>query len=148
MVRLFLMCLFFISLNAYANEYFLNKSNRDLLNIDELSLEALLNFSITSALRKVEKLSEAPATALVITAQQIKERGYEYFEDLLRDIPGFDLVHVNGTYRTIFSQRGTFTGENNRSLILIDGIVESNILEGSLLHGGQLAQRIGLMVMQ
>lgn len=109
--------------------------DEDILN--ELSLSDLLDITITSASRKEEKLSEAPATALVITAQQIKERGYEYFEDLLRDIPGFDLNHVNGTYRTIFSQRGTFTGENNRSLVLIDGIVESNILEGSVLHGGQ-----------
>jgi len=114
-----------------------SQQNTEIDNLLSLPFEELLAIKVSSVSRKEEKLSSAPATAVVITAQQIKDRGYEYFEDLLRDIPGFDLNHVNGTYKTIFSQRGTFTGENNRSLILIDGIVESNILEGSLLHGGQ-----------
>jgi outer membrane receptor for ferrienterochelin and colicins len=112
-------------------------ATEDLTFLMSLSLEQLGDVEIKSASFHAEKQSEAPATAIVITEQQIKDRGYEFFEDLLRDIPGFDLVHVNGTYRSVFSQRGTFSGENNRSLILIDGIVESNMLEGSLLHGGQ-----------
>ncbi|MFT5840798.1 MAG: outer membrane receptor for ferrienterochelin and colicins [Flavobacteriales bacterium] len=120
-----------ISLSVFAS------SDEDLTFLMSLSLEQLGDVEIESASFRSEKQSEAPATAIVITEQQIKDRGYEFFEDLLRDIPGFDLVQVNGTYRSVFSQRGTFSGENNRSLILIDGIVESNMLEGSLLHGGQ-----------
>jgi outer membrane cobalamin receptor len=109
----------------------------DLTYLMSLSLKQLGDVEIDAASFHAEKISKAPATAIVITEQQIKVRGYEFFEDLLRDIPGFDLVNVNGTYRSVFSQRGTFSGENNRSLILIDGIIESNMLEGSLLHGGQ-----------
>ncbi len=112
-------------------------SDEDLAYLMSLTLEQLGEITVESATLQPEKLADIPAVAIVITAQQIQERGYELFGDLLRDVPGFDLVHVNGTYRTIFSQRGTYTGENNRSLILIDGVVESNILEGSLLHGGQ-----------
>lgn len=101
------------------------------------SFDELKSIKIRSVSLRDEKLLEAPGTVVVITAKQIKERGYEFFIDLLRDIPGFDLVHVNGSWRTIFTQRGTYTGENSRSLILIDGIADSNILEGAIAPGGQ-----------
>ena len=117
--------------------YYAAANEDELAFLMSLSLDQLGEISVESATLQSEKLADTPASAIVITAKEIKERGYLLFADLLRDIPGVDLVHVNGTYRSIFSQRGTYTGENNRSLILIDGVVESNILEGSLLHGGQ-----------
>jgi len=106
-------------------------------NISDLSLEELMNVEVVTASKVSEKLKNAPATILVITAEQIEERGYRCLDDVLRDLPGFDLVHVNGTWPTIWAQRGSYGDENKRTLLLIDGIVENNLLEGSVLGGEQ-----------
>lgn len=103
----------------------------------EMSLDEMDLLPVVTASRKSEKVSEAPATTMVITAQQIKERGYETLEDALRDLPGFDFVHVHGTWPTIWVQRGLYGDENKRTLLMIDGIIENNILEGSVLGGSQ-----------
>lgn len=92
---------------------------------------------VITATKQEQKLSEAPATMTVITQQDIIERGYQQLEDVLRDLPGFDFVHVNGTWPTQWIQRGLYGDENKRTLLMIDGIVENNILEGSVLGGPQ-----------
>ncbi len=102
-----------------------------------MQLEDLLNVKVYTPTKKSEKRHLAPATVVVITRQQIRERGYETLEDALRDLPGFDLVHVQGTWPTIWAQRGLYGDENKRTLVLIDGIVENNLLEGSVLGGPQ-----------
>ncbi len=103
----------------------------------DLSLQELMNVSVTSASKMAEPINEAPATIMVITSEQIKERGYESLEDVLKDIPGFDLVNVQGTFPIIWAQRGLYGAENKRTLLMIDGIIENNILEGNVLGGPQ-----------
>lgn len=44
--------------------------------LEMLSLEDLMNIPITTASKTAEKLSEAPATIIVITRQDIQDRGY------------------------------------------------------------------------
>ncbi|MCP4702092.1 MAG: TonB-dependent receptor [Gammaproteobacteria bacterium] len=125
--------LFILSAASIANED--RKAFRELI---KLSLEELLAVNIiTSVSKKPENLQDAPATAMIITARQIRERGYEFFDEALRDLPGFDFVHVHGTYPLIWAQRGIYGDENKRMLVFIDGIVENNILEGSVLGGSQ-----------
>src|SRR5688500_10726747 len=62
----------------------------------ELPIEDLMSLPVITASRKLEKIQEAPATIIVITAKQIEERGYEYLDEILRDLPGFDLMHSWG----------------------------------------------------
>ncbi len=106
-------------------------------NYYDLSLEELMNLKVVTASKLEENLFDAPATMIVITDEQIKERGYLYFDEVLRDIPGFDLVHVWGTFPTIWAQRGLYGAEGKRTIVMIDGIVENNILEGNVLGGPQ-----------
>ncbi|MFT3933648.1 MAG: TonB-dependent receptor [Chitinophagaceae bacterium] len=94
----------------------------------ELSLEDLMNIKVVTATGYLQTASEAPSTVTVITAQQIAERGYEQLEDALRDIPGIDMIHVNGYAPTLIYFRGMYGAENLRALLMIDGIVENNIL--------------------
>src|SRR4051794_31398504 len=67
----------------------------------ELSFEALMNISISTASKKIEKVSEAPATVYVITQEDIKLRGYVFIKDVLRDLPGME------TIENYFSEQGT-----------------------------------------
>lgn len=94
----------------------------------QLSLEDLMNIKVVTASGYLQTTSEAPSTITVITAQQISERGYEQLEDALRDVPGIDMIHVNGYAPTLIYFRGMYGAENQRALLMIDGIVENNIL--------------------
>ncbi len=102
-----------------------------------LSLEELLSLDVVTASIKSEPIKDAPVTVDVITARQILERGYESLEDALRDLPGIDLVDVQGIFPVIWAPRGAYGDENKRTLLMIDGIVENNILEGNVLGGPQ-----------
>jgi len=108
-----------------------------MMELLEMDLEEIYNIKVVSASKKSEKLTEAPATMVVITDEMIKERGYESLEDALRDIPGFDLVNVQGIFPVIWAQRGLYGDENKRTLLMIDGIVENNLMEGNVLGGPQ-----------
>jgi outer membrane receptor for ferrienterochelin and colicins len=94
----------------------------------QLSLEQLMNIKVVTASGYAQTTAEAPSTITVITAQQIKDRGYEQLEDALRDIPGIDLIHINGYAPTLIYFRGMYGAENLRALLMIDGIAENNIL--------------------
>lgn len=100
-----------------------------------LSLEELMDIRVTTAARVSQKLTEAPATMNVITARQIRERGYQQLEDVLRDIPGIDFIHINGYVPTLIYFRGMYGAENLRVLLLIDGIAENNIIGSNDMAG-------------
>jgi outer membrane receptor for ferrienterochelin and colicins len=104
-----------------------NDTSHKALKLSELSLEDLMNIQVETASGYKQTATEAPSTILVITAQQIEERGYEQLEDALRDVPGIDMVHLNGYAPTIFYFRGLYGVENLRALMMIDGIAENNI---------------------
>lgn len=94
----------------------------------QLSLEQLMNIKVVTASGFLQTTSEAPSTITVITAKQIGDRGYEQLEDALRDIPGIDMIHLNGYAPTLIYFRGMYGAENLRALLMIDGIVENNII--------------------
>lgn len=101
----------------------------------DLSLEELMNIKVVTAGGYHQKLSEAPSTMDVITAKQIEERGYEQLEDALRDIPGIDLIHLNGYVPTLIYFRGMYGAENLRALLMIDGVPENNIIGSNDMAG-------------
>lgn len=97
-------------------------------SLSSLSLEELMNVRVISASGYLQKTSEAPSTIQVITASQIKDRGYIELADALRDVPGIDMIHINGYAPTLIYFRGMFGAENLRSLLMIDGIPENSII--------------------
>ncbi|HEY0433313.1 MAG TPA: TonB-dependent receptor, partial [Chitinophagaceae bacterium] len=101
----------------------------------DLSLEELMDIKVVSASGYLQTTAEAPSTITVITARQIEERGYQQLEDALRDVPGIDMIHINGYAPTLFYFRGMYGAENTRALLMIDGVVENNILGSNDLAG-------------
>ncbi len=100
-----------------------------------LTLEELMDIKVVTASGYLQTTSEAPSTITVITAQQITERGYQQLEDALRNIPGIDMIHINGYAPTLIYFRGMYGAENLRALLMIDGIVENNILGSNDMAG-------------
>ena len=108
---------------------------QNVLALSNLSLEDLMNVKVVTASGFLQSASEAPSTIRVITARQIAERGYEQLEDVLRDIPGIDMIHINGYAPTLIYFRGMYGAENLRALLMIDGIAENNILGSNDMAG-------------
>jgi outer membrane receptor for ferrienterochelin and colicins len=92
-----------------------------------------LGLNVSSVSKVSESFYEAPATVVLITEKEIKQRGYTDLEQLLNDLPGFDISQSNGiTYSSIY-QRGYRSINTDRMLLLIDG-VEDNDLWGNIAY--------------
>lgn len=87
----------------------------------ELSLKELGELDVTTPSRAEEKLGDSPGTTVVVTRQQIEERGYSNLLDLLQDMPGIDVNQKSVEER--FNQI-TFRGDtgNNKFIILLNGV--------------------------
>lgn len=126
LLTLIFSCVYCLQVNAQVDS---------LSTLSDLSLEELLNVKVITASGYLQKTSEAPSTIQVITSKQISERGYEELTDALRDIPGIDMIHLNGYAPTLIYFRGMYGAENLRALMMIDGIVENNIIGSNDMAG-------------
>ena len=89
-----------------------------LAELQWLQAEAVL---VSTASLRDETVSHAPATIRVVTKRQIRERGYRSLYELLRDLPGIDVLdHVQAEAKNRIGIRGI--SGNNRFLIMQDGI--------------------------
>ncbi len=89
---------------------------------------------VITATRSSITVRESPSAVYVITEKMIRERGYRTLSDALQDVPGFDIVHVYGIFPDLLHQRG-LVGNNQRTLLYVDGIPDNNISENALLAG-------------
>jgi outer membrane receptor for ferrienterochelin and colicin len=90
-------------------------------NFEKLSLEDLLNVKITTVSKTTQKAAEAPATVIVISAKQIKTRGYRNLAQVLNDLTDVKVDDKSdpATFNT-FTIRGI--ARQDRFVILMDGV--------------------------
>ena len=93
----------------------------------KLSLEELLNITVSSASGVEETLRDAPAAMIIITSTDIKQRGYTSIDEIILDLPGFDSTVTNGNGGVITYQRGYRTPLTQRTLMLVNGIVDNHL---------------------
>lgn len=96
----------------------------DLQNMD---LEDLMGMKIVTASKRTEKLSEAPASVIVISAQDIKERGYVDVVEILSDLPGIDMAVTRGDLYYKAYWRGFRKGISSPFLFMIDGMIMNHL---------------------
>jgi len=97
------------------------------------------SLTVTSVSKKEENIYETPATALLISEKQLKERGYLDLEAVLHDLPGFDISRSNGNLYTHAYQRGYRSINTNRTLFLIDGVEENDLWSSNVYLSRQYA---------
>ena len=83
---------------------------------------------VTSVSRTPESLREAPATVIVVTAEEIARRGYLDLEEIFHDLPGFNVTRGSGDIYSNLYQRG-YRSSNDRTLFLVDGVEENDLWE-------------------
>jgi len=94
---------------------------------------------VSSVSKTKESLREAPATVVVVTAEDIERRGYLDLEQVLHDLPGFDIAATrDANYSTIF-MRGFASGSNDRNLLLLDGVEQNDLSTNAVYLSRQYA---------
>jgi outer membrane receptor protein involved in Fe transport len=86
---------------------------------------------VTSVSKSAESLREAPATVVVVTGDEIERRGYLDLEQLLHDLPGFDVNRTNGDIYSHVYQRGYYDEFNSRLLLVVDGVEQNDLTQGT-----------------
>ncbi|NEU70007.1 TonB-dependent receptor plug domain-containing protein [Spirosoma agri] len=87
---------------------------------------------VTSVSKKAENLLYVPATVMVISSRDFVQRGYQSLEQVLHDLPGFDVIKGNGPGYSNFYQRGYRSTSNDRTLMLIDGVEENDLASSNI----------------
>lgn len=97
------------------------ETDLEVYELFDVTLEELLNVGIVSASKKKQSVLDAPATAYVVTEEQINSRGYNNLLELLEDIPEVEVQRNSNNYvRNHVSIRGV--AGNEKFLILVNGI--------------------------
>ncbi|MBP8273289.1 MAG: TonB-dependent receptor [Acidobacteria bacterium] len=88
--------------------------------LKQLSIEDLAALRVTSAGRKVERLSDVAAAITVIRGEDIRRLGITSLPEALRLAPGMQVAQVYGPGWAI-SARGFNIATSNKLLVLVDG---------------------------
>lgn len=99
---------------------------------DLQDLMELLNTPVVSASKSAEKLSEAPATLIVISRNDIESRGYTKFYEILDDLPGFDQLTIYGDTFVKPYARGYRNDIGDTMLVMLDGQVFNHLWYGTI----------------
>lgn len=92
-----------------------------------MSFEELLQIKVSVASGIDESIKNAPASLVVISRQDLQNRGYQSLSDVIADLPGFDTLEVNGFSQVAFYQRGYRTPATTRTLLMINGVVDNHL---------------------
>ncbi|MFC2140384.1 TonB-dependent receptor plug domain-containing protein [Candidatus Auribacterota bacterium] len=111
--------------SAFAEPIPLKTGGEEALKEELRWLQAEMNIMIETASGIEESLINAPATMIVITAEDIKQRGYTDLPELFMDLPGFDVMMMNGAAYVFALQRGYRVPATARTLFMINGVVEN-----------------------
>ena len=90
-------------------------------DLSDLSIEQLAQIKVTSASKKEEPLSHAPAALYVVTAQDIEDSGVESLPEALRLAPNLNVQQVTASQYAIAARGFNGIQAGNKLLVLIDG---------------------------
>jgi iron complex outermembrane receptor protein len=110
-----------------------------LQDIQDISLDSLLNIQISTAAKYEQKSHEAPASVTIITSEDMERYGYRTLDEVFAGIRGFYLS--NDRNYSYLGTRGFSrpSDYNNRMLIMVNGHTTNEYVYGSALIGNELA---------
>ncbi|MDQ1273952.1 MAG: hypothetical protein QG591_2582 [Planctomycetota bacterium] len=116
----------------YSSNYGKDTSHTDAVLEEEFEMECLwlaCDQTIALATRQEIPASKAPGIVTVITAEEIKNLGYRTFVEILRTVPGFELLKAGGGVGTVFpAVRGLVGLEKVR--LMLNGHFVNSPLDG------------------
>jgi iron complex outermembrane recepter protein len=86
----------------------------------DLSIEELMNESVTSVFKKETTIFRSPAAVAVVTAEDIRRLGVTSLPEALRWVPGMQVGRINA-HSWAVSARGFQGSYSDKLLVMIDG---------------------------
>jgi iron complex outermembrane receptor protein len=91
------------------------------LDLTNITIEQLLNVEVVTASKIPQRISEAPSVVSVVTADDIKQHGYQTLAEILNSVRGV-YISYDRNYSYVGTRGSGRPGDfNTRLLILIDG---------------------------
>lgn len=111
-----------------------NSLAQDTLN----NLEKLLDTKVISGSKSMQNIEKAPLNIIVITKEQIAERGYRTLHEVMMDLPGFDfaMLEPTGEYPAHFKFRGMGDVGQEKYVVMLDGTPQNDISNGWVRNTG------------
>jgi len=90
------------------------------VDVASIDIESLLDLSVQAVTRRVERASAAPATVVVLTAEDIRRQGFRTLAEALGSVPG--LFTFSGAFPQVGVRGMGILGDfTTRLLVLVDG---------------------------
>ncbi|MGI4791615.1 MAG: TonB-dependent receptor plug domain-containing protein [Janthinobacterium lividum] len=86
---------------------------------------------VFTASKTLQRISDSPAAVTVITAEQIRNSGATTIPELLRSVPGVDVIEPNQSLVSV-SIRGFDQVFANKVLVMVDGRTINQPIEGAV----------------
>ena len=98
--------------------------NKDTLNmyLYELTLEELLDVKISTAGKTLQKISDVPASVVIVTQKDIEDYGYRDLREILENVPGMYLTDEKIHFDVGINVRGFWSQTPSNVIIMINGI--------------------------
>jgi len=97
-----------------------NRDEQITVDLAELSIEELMEITVSIGSKKDQKLSKTASAVYVITQEDIRRSGHKSIPELLRLVPGLQVTHIDANKWAI-SSRGFNQIFSNKLLVMIDG---------------------------
>jgi outer membrane cobalamin receptor len=95
----------------------------------ELSLQDLLNLKVSTAGKREEKVSDIPASVVIITRQEIAQNGYMTLQEVLENVPGLYLIDNYALSDVTIGVRGFWAPFTRNVIILVNGVSQKRDFE-------------------
>lgn len=91
-------------------------------DIEDFSLEDLLNVEITTAGKKAEKIGDIPASVVLITREQIANYGYSSLLEIMEHVPGLYIVDSMHPFGPTPGVRGFYNFWPANVIFMVNGV--------------------------
>ncbi|WP_168171502.1 TonB-dependent receptor [Lacimicrobium sp. SS2-24] len=95
-----------------------------------MSIDELMNIEVVSASNMKERLIDAPATIIVISKEDIRQRGYLELSEIFDDLPGMDVTRPYGDNYFKNFMRGYRNTIGSPYLVMVDGVTMNTMYFG------------------
>jgi len=120
----------FLAMLFPSNIYSQDQDIKKIKKYFKMDLQQLLNLVITTAGKKKEKISDIPASVVLVTREEIETYGYQTLAEIVENIPGLYITDDYWSQNT--GIRGFWDYTSNRNIIiLVNGIPLRNELSSS-----------------
>jgi iron complex outermembrane receptor protein len=110
----------FVLMAAVADAADTNQLSKSSSDLENLTIEQLVNVQVTSVSKKETDLFSSPAASSVLTQEDIRRSGMTSIPELLRLVPGLDVARIDANHWAV-SARGFNDQYANKLLVLVDG---------------------------